>query len=400
MAMWDDFRKALEEAKRALNVLNEELKYFEILHIIASKLETAASHQHLADAIRDFNELKKIKSIERFHASVRELHNKLNGVLPHLDENQRKQVEVHMERLKELEGMVFAEIDKELGHLLGAHERYTNWGEVNGRARQIKDQAADIIALEETLRGILEGVEVKAASHITPINYNWGGSWEDIMSTLQKILSSYIDDGQLIDKYLSLTKTIYYHVYVSEVDSRSQPLLSPFWLLYALTLPKVLADEDSKATEEYFGKDAKSIRIGFTMAILKFLSMALKVMKDPIYYDRADPGIIIYRKGDEPILYEKMYKYVNYAFQKINDPEFDGKVLATFKIFEGLVGRESGFNAWTFGGVEVINANDPNSETVSGTMLRYSLMLHFIEYIGRKKRYKYMIQEIIHISNL
>ncbi len=151
-----NYNEHLEEARSALEVLNKELGYFLRLGDIAPKLARAASHHDAGDAIKEFKQLRRFESREQFFASTRKLCSKLKGVLPLLDGNSRSQLESRIEELKVLEGMVLVETAEQLKPLLGVNEWLIDWGRVNGLASVIEKQIAGIIAVEQTLKSILE----------------------------------------------------------------------------------------------------------------------------------------------------------------------------------------------------------------------------------------------------
>lgn len=159
----------LEEARSALKVLNEELGYFLRIGNIAQKLARAASHHDAGDAIKEFKQLKEFESLEQFFASTRKLCGKLNGVLPLLDGNSRSQLETNMQELKALEDRILVETAKKLKSLLRV-KWLINWKKVNVLASQIEKQIADIIAVEQTLKSILEKYAKEAEQQLILAN--------------------------------------------------------------------------------------------------------------------------------------------------------------------------------------------------------------------------------------
>lgn len=149
------FNSSLEEAGRALEVLNQELEYFLRLGYIAPKLAKAASHHNVKEAIEEFRQLKKFEGREQFFASTRKLSNRLKGVLPMLDRRSKGRLKRHIEELKALEGMVLVETAEELKSLVEENIEL-NWKKIKKLADKIGKQIAGIISIEQFLKGLLE----------------------------------------------------------------------------------------------------------------------------------------------------------------------------------------------------------------------------------------------------
>ncbi len=390
MTTSDDSREFVQAAEKELKVLKDESGYLSLIGKIASKLEKAASHQHLADALEDFEQFKKFHGGNKGFSSVIRLWNVFLKLLPHVEENEKKLVETCMERLVALEQMISLEIDKDLRNLLEFEVKMPdsgiiNWDKVKELAIKIQEQVAGIKDIEQTLMRILRKEEVKAASHITPQHYNWGGSWENIMSTLQKILSSYIDDEQLIAEYLKTTWGLL-NAYRDEVFGRAVPILTPFWLFYALAHPKVMADANSEAAQSHFHENAQTIRIGLTSGTLEFLKIALPVLDNAQYYARADSAKVSYTGKECLEMYNLLYNSIEHCFLRL-DINFLGEVVSAFDALKVAAENDANIFAWAVGGSRVIergsymlNPRREKAESSSAVMLRYSLMKYYVKY--------------------
>ena len=150
------YRDKPEPVRQALLTLEHKWRFFLRLYYISTKLESGASHENRMKAVREFKELRRLEYSEQMWASIGELDRKLSYAKPSMDPSSWRQLQRHMQKFKALERMILKETAEQLKPLLMVKPELIDWKSVDYLAKKIEEQLAALVAVDETLKGIVK----------------------------------------------------------------------------------------------------------------------------------------------------------------------------------------------------------------------------------------------------